>query len=385
MKFPSTAITLLAYTTCTNAFLPSTHQKQLHTTTTNLQASYLDNLAGAKIPKAPVSNGGSGISNYLNTVPVSNARVGGAGFTSYLDAISQECDAVAPTAQCAEAITEYLGALSSGDAPAHTTDVGAKTIGNYLDNLARSAPRVVGGGITGYLQALPASNGRIGGSGIQSYLSSVGGSSAIGGSSAPAVKSYLDAMSTGVTKVPSAPAVQSFVNDISAGHVAPPTSGAGIASYLSSLPVSNGRAGGAGIQSHLNTIPTTSSSLSGAGFTTYLDTINRECDAVAPTEACADAIGNYMEALTTGDAPAESTNAGAKAIGGYLDNLASVASARMGGAGITSYLDSVSGNSAIGGSANAVKGYLDDLTSGQAVAPSAPAVQNLVNDVSSGF
>ena len=79
---------------------------------------------------------GAGIANYLEGLPVTNARVGGAGMsshvnamtsstqlsgagiTSYLDTVNQACDAATgSTAECADAISSYADALSSGAAP----------------------------------------------------------------------------------------------------------------------------------------------------------------------------------------------------------------------------------------------------------------------------
>ncbi|WP_208103105.1 hypothetical protein, partial [Escherichia coli] len=77
-----------------------------------------------------------GITNYLDGVATAPARAGGAGIGNYLDSINKECDTVQPTTKCAEAITDYMGALSSGDAPASSASAGAKAIGSYLDNLA---------------------------------------------------------------------------------------------------------------------------------------------------------------------------------------------------------------------------------------------------------
>merc|ERR1711957_884647 len=92
---------------------------------------------------------------------------------------------------------------------------------------------------------------------------------------------------------------------------------------------------------------------------------------------------NYIDALSNGDVPAESSSSAAQSIGGYLDNLAS-GSQISGGGGILDYLSTVSGSSAIQSSASAVKSYLDSMSSGAIEAPSAPVVQEYLSDVSSG-
>ena len=84
-------------------------------------------------------------------------------------------------------------------------------------------------------------------------------------------------MTTGATVAPSYPAVQEYFSDVSTGATAAPTSGAGIASYLSSLPVSSVR-GGAGIQTHTGAF-TSNSAIAGAGIASYLDHIASACDA----------------------------------------------------------------------------------------------------------
>ena len=76
-------------------------------------ANYLDS-----VPTNPNQLSGGGITTYLATVATNPERVGGAGIGSYLDGISQACDAAQPdTSECAEAISDYASALSSGAAP----------------------------------------------------------------------------------------------------------------------------------------------------------------------------------------------------------------------------------------------------------------------------
>ena len=78
-----------------------------------------------------------------------------------------------------------------------------------------------------------------------------------------------------------------------------------------------------------------------------------------------------MGALSSGDAPASSAAAGAKAIGSYLDNLASQASTHHGGAGIPSYLSSVATAPARAGGAG-IPIYLNVLNGQSANGSSAP-------------
>ena len=127
MKFATFAIALIAAPGVT-AFVPAASNSVR--TQTSLP-SYLDDLSAKAAPpkkgitsyldtvsKAPARKGGAGIGNYLNTVATGPVRTGGAGIINYLDSINQECDVIQPdNTKCAEAISDYMGALSSGQAP----------------------------------------------------------------------------------------------------------------------------------------------------------------------------------------------------------------------------------------------------------------------------
>lgn len=125
MKFATLAITFFAIPGI-YGFVPECNARAKTALT-----SYLDDLSAKAAPPrkgiasyldtvstAPARAGGAGIGNYLNSVATSPVRNGGAGIINYLDTINQECDAVQPdTTKCAEAISDYMGALSSGQAP----------------------------------------------------------------------------------------------------------------------------------------------------------------------------------------------------------------------------------------------------------------------------
>lgn len=127
MKFATFAIALIAAPGVT-AFVPSSNSAARIQTSL---PSYLDDLSAKAAPpkkgitsyldtvsKAPARKGGAGIGNYLNTVATGPVRTGGAGIINYLDSINQECDVIQPdNTKCAEAISDYMGALSSGQAP----------------------------------------------------------------------------------------------------------------------------------------------------------------------------------------------------------------------------------------------------------------------------
>eukprot|EP00986_Skeletonema_menzelii_P019538 scaffold28378_cov137-Skeletonema_menzelii.AAC.1 len=256
MKFTSSVIALVAASGA-DAFVPTTQTQSI----TALSASYLEQLGGAKATPA------AGVKSYLDSIPAPVTRVAGAGFTSYLDTVAKGCDAVQPVEECAEAITNYMSAVSTGaaDPVAESPSAGAQVIGNYLDHLASQATVISGAGMASYLDSVPSAPSRVGGAGFASYLDSVGGSSSTPAPSAPAVKNFLDSLASGETSAPSAPAVTNYLESMSNGNASVPTSGAGIANYLSALPTIN-------------------TSLGGAGIGSYLDSINNGCDAVQPTE-----------------------------------------------------------------------------------------------------
>ena len=111
--------------------------------------NYLD-----AIPSMNTQTSAAGIASYIGAFPSSPCRIGGAGFATYLSSISQECDTIQPTEECAEAITDFLGAVSSGDAPPATVADGAEAIVNYLDTISRPSTSLGGSGLLGHLDSL---------------------------------------------------------------------------------------------------------------------------------------------------------------------------------------------------------------------------------------
>lgn len=190
MKF-TTSVLALAVASTTEAFVQKSSSGRVSKTSI---AGYLDALT----PTATAP----GIS-YLDGMPASSGRAGGAGLGSYLDNVNVACDGGAPTV-CADAITEYMGALSTGQEPASSSAKGAEAIGNYLDFLAggldeaeavfKSEMEQVQGsssdaGMQSYTSTVAAAPARVGGPGLGNYLDGMksSASSAIG-QSAPAVK-----------------------------------------------------------------------------------------------------------------------------------------------------------------------------------------------------
>jgi len=77
-------------------------------------ASYIGALASTN-----VLSGGAGIASHVGAL-ATTTQLSGAGISSYLDNVNQACDTSLQgdtTSQCADAISNYASALSSGDAP----------------------------------------------------------------------------------------------------------------------------------------------------------------------------------------------------------------------------------------------------------------------------
>ena len=129
------------------------------------------------------------------------------------------------------------------------------------------------------------------------------------------LQSYLDAMASGATASPSAPAVKSYLDAMSTGNAPAPTSGGGIASYLSALGSTNVLSGGSGISS-------------------YLDNVN-SAPAVATSSAPAASGASYLSALG-----GTSILSGGAGISSHVNALGA-GSSQLSGAGVSSYLDNV--------------------------------------------
>ena len=180
MKFTTIAFAM-AVASGANAFV----QNSPRVKTSSIQG-YLDDISGS------TSSPKKGIVNYLDSIPTTPTRTAGAGIGSYLDSVNQACNgASAPTSECADAITDYMGALSTGDEPASSAKEGAQTIGNYLDSMLKRNVLQGGPGIPTYLSTVATGPERAGGAGIANYLDSVPSASALT-ASAPAVKVSLN-------------------------------------------------------------------------------------------------------------------------------------------------------------------------------------------------
>ena len=318
---------------------------------------------------------GSGISNYLDSIP-QNVAVGGPGMSSYLDSVQQNPAIGGP------GMGSYLDSVGGGGASAATPfqptapaapvagfssppqavapvasagPPGGAGIANYLDSVPQN-PAVGGPGLTSYLDSVPQNPAVGGGTGMTSYLDSIAGAGWDGTVAAPAAP---------VATAASSSPPQAAAPVASAG----PPSGAGIANYLDSVP-QNPAVGGAGMASYLDSVPQNPAVGGGGGMTSYLDSVGSapaspftpapvQAGNVPPTPQApeAPAAPSYLDAV-----PAHTDGVS----GSYLDALSGSNTAPT-GSGPTSYLDGLtsfsdsyapkpSGNSA--GSTS----YLDNLT-----------------------
>jgi hypothetical protein len=208
--------------------------------------------------------------------------------------------------------------------------------GAYLEALGNSNNAPTGGGMTSYLDSVP-QNSAVGGAGITSYLDSMGVPAPYTPPAAP-----VQAFNPPVPAAPSTPAVNSAVNG---------------GNYMDNLAASNsaGAPTGAGISSYLDTVPQ-NVSVGGAGVASYLDSVGGASPAAYSPFQPAAPVAAAPEAFAP--PPVESA-ASAGNGGNYMDNLSATSTAPS-GTGITSYLDNVPKNTAVGGGAG-LTSYLDSV------------------------
>ena len=316
-----------------------------------------------------------GTIGYLSRKPYTygtyQPKVQGSTPAALLAVANEVCDADSKSLECANAIAAYQDARESwptsmGDefsrgrttTKSSVTTVGyesrkphnyANAINDFCDGgrpVADCAPA-----ISSYLDAVstgaaePASEV---GAGIASYMGSISGASGSSVASAgAAVSGYLDSVAAGAVTAPPAPAVKSYLEDIQAGEVSTPTTSSSIAGYLDAL------GGGA-------SVPTGS----GPSPPAYLEAIDEACDGDKPVDDCAPAIASYLDAIATGAAQ-PSREAGA-VIASKLDSIApnGGSAATTEPAAVSQYLDAVSSGSMNPPATSVLKPYLEAIRSG---------------------
>ena len=364
---------------------------------------------------------------------------------NYLDAITEVCEApdgtTAPSEECAGAISNYLDALSLS--AAQPIDAGPG-IANYLDSIANAGADASSASPPSWAEVSQSKSPGAGTSDDENIDKNEEPDEVLP-STTPAVADYLNALSSGEISPPSAPSVKSFLDEVGSGAL--PGSGAAIAGYLASLDAASTatRATGQGVPTYLDTVAatsgpsiatggsggrsgpanyladisssshasedtgkteeattsaapsihaeleTTSSADADSSFSStkssYLDAISEACDGDQPTEVCAPAISNYLDALSTGVAqPSRIASAG---ISSYLDSIGGGVSVSEGGSGATSYLDALEDEaspapSTIASNTEAtMSNYLEDVSSGKVAAPSAAEVKSYLDELQS--
>jgi hypothetical protein len=136
---------------------------------------------------------------------------------SYLEAISEKCDADKPSEPCGAAITNYLDALSSNQVAPSATGA---AITSYLDSLSRKS-----------LVGTPTSA-----TAVTRYLDGLFSGAIASPKSSAAVTSYLEAISSGSEAAPlNAGAIKSYLDALSRGSTTAVSPGAGVPSYTDTL------------------------------------------------------------------------------------------------------------------------------------------------------
>ena len=362
---------------------------------------YLDALSAGAVQ--PTRSAGAGISSYLDTVAGGGGGGGmaGSGPASYLDSVGSADApaasapayaapapaaptpvAAAPSPTTEEAVGNYLEALSSGAVAAPS----APAVKSYLDDLGSGsvAPPSSGSSISSYLDVLgggvAAAAG--GGQGAPSYLDAINevcapsydsngdrtqsdeALSEACGAIVDGVPSYLDSALSEVcdgdapTKV-CAPAITSYLDALSSGAAVPTTVGAAaITSYLGSISAGHGTStGGAGIPSYqdglsgINAPAAPSSSGpdgTGAAVVRYLSAL---ADGSVEAPSTPD-VKNYLDALGSG-------NIAQPTPGGHFEIFGVKASSA--GSGMPAYHDGLAGGVGSGGGGDGIPSYLETM------------------------
>lgn len=162
-------------------------------------ASYLDALGGS----ASSVSGGAGMTSYLDALPKNSASSGGPGLSSYASSLNQAAAAtsaapapaapVAPAPVASVEPTDFGVTVAAGgnylDALAAASSSGAPTgagLMGYLDALPRAASASTGAGIRTYTDNLPITNTFAGtGSGMNTYTDNLSGGRSVSGSFSP--------------------------------------------------------------------------------------------------------------------------------------------------------------------------------------------------------
>lgn len=172
----------------------------------------------------------------------------------------------------------YLESLG-GSAPAVSTP--AASGASYLTTLnSPSASAPTGSGMASYLDALPQQPQTSGGGGLASYTDNLGGGAAaapVAAAPAPvaAAPAPVAAAPASSGAVSSGPTTAGYLDAIHASASSGAPTGAGMVSYLDTVPRTATAMGGAGIQSYTAGLPVTNTATgTGSGLTSYTDNLS---------------------------------------------------------------------------------------------------------------
>ncbi|CAJ1941359.1 unnamed protein product [Cylindrotheca closterium] len=275
---------------------------------------------------------------------------------------------------------------------------------SYLDALSsqsQASNTLSGAGMTSYLDTVPTNGSILGGSGMTSYLDTVSGAAPLSNAYATGTSSPPPAPAAYVAPAPYVPPPAAAAPPAPA---APSTPVASSGNYMDNLSSASSTTRGAGIKSYLDSVPA-NAAVRGSGMTSYLDSVAGSTYTPFQAPAAAAAPQPYVpppaqpyvpppapaaevaQPVAPPPAPAQpyvpaESNTVASRGGNYMDNLStSAGSTTPRGAGISSYLDTVSSNSARQGGVG-MTSYLNNMgkasdfatieTTGTPVAPYVP-------------
>ena len=148
----------------------------------------------------------------------------------HLDSLSENCDMDIPAAECDDAIADYLKATTSMG-PMTTLDAMGEGVPSYLDSAVSEAcgadgavPADCAPAIASYLEAVSGGQAvptTVATAALATYLDGLGERDGGANSAEGAVIRYLSALADGSVDSPTAADVQSYLEDVDAGKVAP--------------------------------------------------------------------------------------------------------------------------------------------------------------------
>ena len=394
-------------------------------------SSYLDALYSGAVRPAPATS--VAISNYLSSLSSDRVEIGSASGAWAVASYLEELSSGAVQAPALGSVGSYLDALSMGEVRVPTTEgsirsyMDGKSEGDFYVNVDRnislpSTPDAIasyiavadsqetsvetiqeedGTIIRKEVTRLEFESSKVGSteSEVISYLDIVkeecnaANVEATQPSCAPAISSYLDALSTGSERLApeGSAAISKYMDALSPekGATATSSSGAAVSTYLKE--VSSGAIPAPPsieVSSYLNAlstgnikVPTSAEDLNSSMYS-ILDTraIFEQCDAsLGPTTTCAAAITTYTDMLSMGGAGLDPVTVSAIVdyIVGLVVERVDEGAGRDLSAVIKDYLGQVSSGEIRAPSTASLLSFLEDLAEGRIPSPSTPTSMSL--------